>query len=141
MNIMTSSKPYLIRAMYEWIVDNNLTPYILVNAEHPQAEVPQAHVMNGRIVLNVSPDACRGLHIDNDKLVFSARFGGNPMQIFVTPAAILAIYAKENGRGMEFGPEYDEPTKSHATKNSASHAPKRGKPQLRLVEQDNPEQE
>jgi stringent starvation protein B len=96
--------------------------------------------MNCRIVLNVSPEACRGLHIDNDKLVFSARFGGNPMQIFVTPAAILAIYAKENGRGMEFGPEYDEPSESNVTKNSVSNAPKRGKPKLRLVEQDKPEQ-
>lgn len=139
---MTSSKPYLLRAMYDWIVDNNFTPYILVNAEHPQAEVPQAHVTNGRIVLNVSADACRGLHMDNEKIVFTARFGGQPMQIFVTPAAVLAIYAKENGRGMEFGPEYDEPeasdNNSSAVKNGSVSVAKK-KPNLRLVKDDTAE--
>ncbi|MFC3908791.1 ClpXP protease specificity-enhancing factor [Legionella dresdenensis] len=107
---MTSNKPYLIRAIYDWVVDNNMTPYILVNAEYPGVQVPQEHVHGGKIVLNISPLACRGLHLENDRIVFTARFSGIVIQIFVVPAAVLAIYAKENGRGMEFGDEYNEPT-------------------------------
>lgn len=106
---MTPNKPYLIRAIYDWIVDNNLTPYILVNADYPGVQVPDAHVNNGRIVLNISPQACRGLHLENDRIVFTARFSGQTVQIFVVPAAVIAIYAKENGRGMEFGIENIEP--------------------------------
>jgi stringent starvation protein B len=131
---MTSNKPYLIRAIYDWIVDNNLTPYILVNAEYPGVEVPQEHVNNGKIVLNISPQACRGLHLENDKIVFTARFSGLTVQIFVVPGAVLAIYAKENGRGMEFGEEYNEPmTPPHVVKSETSS---RKKPALTLVKKD-----
>jgi len=126
---MTSNKPYLIRAIYDWIVDNDLTPYLLVNAEYPGVEVPQEHVSGGRIVLNVSPKACRGLHLDNDKIVFTARFSGQSTQMLLTPAAVLAIYAKENGRGMEFGEEYDGPM-APPVKEKTTHK----KPFLKLVE-------
>lgn len=126
---MTSNKPYLIRAIYEWIVDNNLTPHILVNAEYDNVQVPSEHVNGGRIVLNISPQACRGLHLDNDRIVFTARFSGVTSQIFVVPAAVLAIYAKENGRGMEFGEEYTEPTPE-------KNEPKRSKPALTLVKKE-----
>ena len=68
---MTANRPYLIRAIYDWIVDNELTPYLLVNADYPGVEVPQEHVNAGRIVLNISPKACRGLHLENDKILFS----------------------------------------------------------------------
>ena len=102
---MTSNKPYFIRAIYDWIVDNNLTPHILVNADYPGVQVPLEHVNNGRIVLNISPEACRGLHLDNDRIVFTARFSGVTVQVFVVPAAVFAIYAKENGRGMLFTDE------------------------------------
>lgn len=136
--IMTSNKPYFIRAMYDWIVDNDLTPYLLVDAEHPDVEVPQEFVSGGRIVLNVSPKACRGLHLENDKILFTARFSGQTTQIVLTPAAVLAIYAKENGRGMEFGPEYDEPAAPPVTK-AASHTKSRAKPILTLVKQDKDE--
>ena len=102
---MTSNKPYLIRAIYDWIVDNNLTPYVLVNADYPGVQVPEAHVNNGKIVLNISPHACRGLHLENDRIIFTARFSGEVVQICIVPAAVLAIYAKENGRGMDFGEE------------------------------------
>lgn len=133
--VMTSNKPYFIRALYDWIVDNNLTPYLLVNAEYPGVEVPQEHVSGGRIVLNVSPTACRGLHMANDRIVFTARFSGQVTQIFVDPAAVLAIYAKENGRGMEFGEEYDNiPTKPPVSKTPA--APARKRPALTLVKPD-----
>ena len=132
---MTSNKPYLIRAMYDWIVDNDLTPYLLVDAEYPGVEVPQEHVNAGRIILNVSPKSCRGLHLDNDRILFTTRFSGQTMQLFLSPGAVLAIYAKENGRGMEFGEDYDgnggpppAPPKPSASKIKGS-----GKPALKLV--------
>lgn len=137
MTAMTSNKPYFIRAIYDWIVDNSLTPYLLVNAEYPQVEVPQEYVNGGQIVLNISPTACRGLHLDNDRILFTARFSGQTMQIFLPPAAVLAIYAKENGRGMEFGPEYDEPAVAPKATSVSSPA-KRGKPALKLVTKDKP---
>lgn len=129
---MTSNKPYLIRAIYEWIVDNNLTPYLLINAEVPGVEVPQEFVNNGRIVLNLSPTACRGLQMKNDTIRFTTRFSGLPVDIFLFPAAVLAIYAKENGRGMEFGEEYDEPPPPPGTEEKSPHK----KPALTLVKKD-----
>lgn len=130
--IMTSNKPYFIRALYDWIVDNDLTPYLLVNAEHPDVEVPQEHVTAGRIVLNISPTACRGLHLENDRIVFSARFSGQVTQIFVSPSAVMAIYAKENGRGMEFGEEYDNVPTKPTTPTRPSTTPRK-RPALTLV--------
>ena len=131
MTRMTSRKPYLIRACYDWIVDNNLTPYILVDANYPGLDIPREHVADGRIVLNISPNACRGLHLENDKILFTARFSGIAIQIFVSPAAVLAIYAKENGEGMEFPKEEgdDEPVPPSPTPQKKSHA----KPSLKLV--------
>lgn len=99
---MTSSRPYLIRAIYDWIVDNQLTPYVLVNAEYPGVEIPQEYVTAGRVILNISPESCRGLHLDNDRIVLTTRFSGRTVQLALVPGAVLAIYAKENGRGMEF---------------------------------------
>lgn len=132
---MTSNKPYLIRAIYDWIVDNDQTPYLLVDAEYPGVQVPQEHVQNGKIVLNISPRACRGLHLENDRIVFTARFSGLSVQIFVIPSAVLAIYAKENGRGMEFGPEYgDEPPPPPKSSGPSTNNKGRGRPSLTLVE-------
>jgi len=128
---MTSSRPYLIRAFYDWIVDNHLTPYLLVDAEYPGVEVPQEHVSGGRIVLNISPSACRGLHLENDRIIFTARFSGIATQIFVTPASVMAIYAKENGRGMEFEEEDGDLTPPPAT--TPSTKTNSGKPALKLV--------
>ncbi len=134
MTTMTSNRPYLIRAIYDWIVDNELTPYLLVNAGFSGVEVPQEHVNDGRIVLNISPKACRGLHMENDRILFSARFSGLVTQIFVPPEAVLAVYAKENGRGMEFGEEYDGPP-PHLPPVTFSSVDKkvRNKPALKLV--------
>lgn len=132
---MTSNRPYLIRGIYDWIVDNDLTPYLLVNADYPGVEVPQDHVNGGRIILNISPKACRGLHLENDKILFTARFSGIATQICLNPAAVLAIYAKENGRGMEFGEEYDGPTPP-APAPFPSEKRVKNKPALKLVKND-----
>jgi stringent starvation protein B len=100
---MTSSRPYLIRALYEWIVDNGLTPHLLVNAEFPDVEVPRQYVHQGRIVLNINDSAVQGLELGNEAIKFNARFGGVPCSVRIPSAAVMAIYARENGQGMIFG--------------------------------------
>lgn len=109
---MTSSRPYMIRALYDWIVDNNCTPYILVDAHGSDVQVPQQHVnKEGQIVLNIAPTAVMGLSLENQAIRFNARFGGIPTDIYVPSRAVLGIYARENGQGMVFEPELDpEPT-------------------------------
>ena len=105
---MTSNRPYLIRALYEWITDNGLTPQLLANAELAGVEVPSHHVQEGRIVLNVSASAVQGLRLGNDLIEFSARFGGTPYWIRLPPQAVMAVYARENGQGMVFSQMPDE---------------------------------
>lgn len=108
---MNSSRPYLIRALYEWIVDNDCTPHMLVNAEYPSVQVPEGFASDGQIVLNVSPSAVRNLHMDNEAVSFDGRFGGVSHTLFVPSGAILGIYARENGQGMVFdleSPELEE---------------------------------
>jgi len=104
---MTPLRPYLIRAIYEWIVDNGLTPYVLVDAERDDVLVPRQYVQDGRIVLNLSPNAVVGLEMDNEAVSFQARFSGTPMQVYLPVRAILAIYARETGKGMVFDEEMD----------------------------------
>ena len=99
---MNSSRPYLVRALYEWIVDNDCTPHMLVNAEYPSVQIPQGFASDGQIVLNISPSAVRQLHMDNDAVSFEGRFGGVAHTLYVPSAAILGIYARENGQGMVF---------------------------------------
>ncbi len=106
MSEMNSNRPYLIRALYEWIVDNGMTPHLLVDAEADRVVVPRQFVQDGRIVLNINPDAVRALDLGNDIIMFGARFGGISMDVSVPPGTVLGIYAKENGRGMLF-PEDD----------------------------------
>jgi len=102
---MNSSRPYLVRALYEWIVDNDCTPHMLVNAEYPAVQVPQGFASDGQIVLNVSPNAVRHLHMDNEAVSFEGRFGGVAHTLYVPAGAILGIYARENGQGMVFALE------------------------------------
>lgn len=99
---MTSSRPYIFRAINEWITDNGLTPYVLVNAEYAGVSVPGQHVENGKIILNISPRAISDWRLDNDWISFSARFGGKSCEISFPVHAVLAIYARENGKGMVF---------------------------------------
>lgn len=134
---MTSNKPYLIRAAYDWIVDNELTPYILVNAGYPGVQVPREHVNHDRIVLNISPAATRGLLLENDRIIFTARFSGKTEQIFVPPGSVLEIYAKENGRGIAFAIEDEEeppPASSGSSGAESDGSPvSKSKPSLKLV--------
>lgn len=102
---MTSSRPYLLRALYEWIDDNQLTPHLLVDAMIDGVIVPTQYVEDGRIVLNISSHATHELHMGNDAVSFSARFSGVDTSVYVPMQAILAIYARENGQGMMFADE------------------------------------
>lgn len=115
---MTPSRPYLLRGIYEWLVDNDQTPYLLVDAQADDVIVPEEHVQDGKIILNISPSATRDLVMDNEGVSFSARFGGKPMLVNVPVTSALALYSKENGRGMMFpeeqnmdDPEPPEPDK------------------------------
>ena len=105
---MTSTRPYLIRALYEWIVDNQCTPHLLVEVKDDQVRVPRQFVEKGVIVLNVSPSAVKHLLLGNERISFSARFGGTPHDIDVPVAAVQAIYARENGQGIFLGDAAEE---------------------------------
>ncbi|WP_049723639.1 ClpXP protease specificity-enhancing factor [Gilvimarinus polysaccharolyticus] len=107
---MTSRRPYMIRAFYEWIVDNNCTPYLLVNAHASGVEVPQEHVnKDGQIILNIAPASVVDLDMLDDSISFSARFGGVPRRLFIPSYAVQGIYARENGQGMVFEAEAEPP--------------------------------
>lgn len=118
---MLSRRPYLIRAIYEWVLDNDLTPHMLVAADAPGVRVPKQFVTeDGKITINVSPSAVRGLNIDNDMIRFSARFSGQPFEVEIPPGAVLALYARENGQGMLFGDvEEPEPPPEDGSDNEA----------------------
>lgn len=135
---LTPSRPYLARAIYEWICDNNLTPYLLVDATIPYTDVPQQFVNDGQIVLNIVPHAVHKLNMSNEAVTFSARFGGVSQDIYVPIQAVLGLYARENGQGLFFDPdEYanvkvDENTlESNTTEDPET--PKK-KPSLRILD-------
>lgn len=128
---MTPSRPYLIRALYEWIIDNGQTPYILVNAEDETVVVPRQFVEGGKIVLNINPSAVQNLQLGNQLVELDARFSGAPMHVSVPVMAVLAIYARENGKGMVFTDEEDggdEPPPEGGPEDE-----KAKRPQLRVV--------
>jgi stringent starvation protein B len=97
----TSTKPYMLRAIHEWCVDNGLTPHLLVVVDS-QTRVPMAYVKNGEIVLNLNYAATKDLHMDNEQITFSARFGGVSQSLYVPMNAVKGIFARENGQGMFF---------------------------------------
>jgi stringent starvation protein B len=138
-------QPYFLRALYEWCVDSGLTPYLTVRVD-VRTRVPQAYVKDGQIVLNVGPSAVRNLHMDNDWVTFSARFGGASHAIEVPVGNVLAIYARETGEGMGFesllsrtepepvsAGEIPESIEPEDGGNPEPPQPPRGKPQLRVV--------
>lgn len=131
---MSSQKPYLIRAIHEWLIDNASTPYLLVNTTYEGVQVPLEYVKDDRIVLNIAPDAIRNLHMDNDWISFSARFSGNPMEVFIPIVAVQAIYGKENNEGMFFpDDEHPLPPTPDNTDTSSPGKPPKGKPSLKVV--------
>jgi stringent starvation protein B len=102
MSGMTSNKPYMIRAVHEWILDNDCTPYIVFMADYPGVQVPQDFIRDGQITLNIAPSAVRDLTLGLDAVHVNARFNGMPTDIYGPIGAVVAIFAKENGQGMGF---------------------------------------
>lgn len=131
---MTSSQPYLIRAIYDWIIDNGFTPYLLVNAENDYAMIPRDYVEDGKIVLNINPSAISDLQLGNDYIMFNARFSGKAMEVSVPIVAVLAIYARENGQGMMFDENNNDlPPSPPEDPPPSDHPKKSQKPQLKVV--------
>jgi len=132
---MTSSRPYLIRAMYQWIADNGMTPHLLVDVSVDGVRVPEQHIQNGKIILNIAPMAINGLVLGDAEITFSARFSGQPMGLHIPVEAVLAVYAKENGQGMMFS-EDDGAISSPDSDDEPEPDPtpgKPGRPGLRVV--------
>ncbi len=134
---MLASRPYLLRAMHEWIVDSGMTPHIIADAAHPDVVVPDSAIQDGKVVLNISPTAVRDLLIDAELVSFVARFAGVSQAVSVPTAAVDAIYARENGRGMMFADEEEEQgedAKAEAGDDEKkAQAKKRSGPNLRVV--------
>lgn len=152
---MTSSRPYLVRAIYDWILDNHLTPHLVVDAAMNGVNVPPAAIRDGQVVLNIAPRAVAQLELGNDQVRFLARFGGVSHDVRVPLAAVLAVYAQENGQGMMFPADAQEGSENLAPAAAPVLAPvlaavqtsepqggdedpssppaKRGRPALRVV--------
>lgn len=136
---MTSSRPYLLRAIYQWIVDNDCTPYLLVNAAAPEVSVPAEYVENDKIILNIGPTAAHELVLGDEEVSFGARFGGRPMAVVAPVSAVLAIYARENGQGMLFTDEPDGETEAPETSGQdetagpGTESPGARRPNLRVI--------
>ena len=134
---MKPRRPYLVRAYYDWLLDNNLTPHLVVDAMLPGVQVPMDFVRDGQIVLNIAPRAVGNLELGNDAIHFNARFGGIPQQVDVPMAAVLALYARENGAGTLFEPEvaYDLPDEDEFAAAAEEEASANAEPNLVLVEE------
>jgi len=126
-----STRPYLIRAIYEWCVDSGLTPYLAVRVD-AQTVVPPAHVKDGQIVLNLSPGAVRNLEMGNEIITCSGRFGGVSFDLLVPVEAVIGIFAKENGQGLMF--QGNEPLQPPpASRSGEASKPPAHKPHLKVV--------
>jgi stringent starvation protein B len=135
--LTSSRRPYLLRAMHEWMTDNQQTPHIVVDAAGQGVEVPRQYVQDGKIILNISFSATHSLALGNERVEFSARFGGQTYHVAVPMHAVLGIYARETGQGMIFGdddapvPPPGSPPTAEGSDAGASKAAKR--PQLKVV--------
>ena len=131
---LTPTRPYMVRAIYEWLEDNQLTPYILVDATGDNLKIPTEYVQGGRIVLNIASKATGNLRIDNDYVFFNARFGGVSQEIWVPLSAVMGIYAKENQQGMFFDPnEYDNVTPASDTQPKKKRPRRENKAGLKIL--------
>lgn len=129
---MTSSRPYLVRAMYQWIADNGMTPHLLADASVEGIQIPAEHVQNGKIILNIAPMAISSLVLGDTEITFNARFSGQSRGIYIPIDAVLAIYAKENGQGMMFS-EDDGAISSSDDDDPEPDPDKPKRPALRVV--------
>ncbi len=125
---MTSNRSYLVRAFYEWMVDNGVTPYLLVDVNNSEVMVPQQYIEGDRITLNIAPSAVRNLELGNEYISFNARFSGRPMDVLFPTASVLGIYAQENGSGMLF-PENE----TAEANDEPDETPPRGRPSLKII--------
>ncbi len=130
---MTPSKPYLIRGLYQWLLDNQATPYILADASSDGVMVPRSIASDGKVVLNLSPSAIQNLEMTNDYISFSARFNGVAQDIYCPIASILAIYAQENGEGMMFPANSDEKQDAVGEVEDSGKSGKPNKAGLKIV--------
>ncbi|NKZ38086.1 MULTISPECIES: ClpXP protease specificity-enhancing factor [Oleiagrimonas] len=143
---MSSNRPYLLRAIYDWVTDNGLTPYVLVDATRAGVQVPPHVVKDGQVVLNIAMRAVANLDLGNERIGFSARFSGVSQAVSFPVSAVLAIYAQENGQGMMFPEDADPPPPDDGVVESAPDAdseqasgddgegkPRRGAPHLRVI--------
>lgn len=135
---LTPTRPYMVRALYEWLEDNLLTPYVMVDATQPNVDVPTEHINDGKIVLNIASQATGNLKIENDYISFNARFGGVSRELWVPMSAVLGIYAKENSQGMFFDPaeyaDYQTGSDVNSLEKSSETATARNKPSLRVLD-------
>ncbi len=126
---ISPTRPYMVRAIYQWIEDNALTPYLMVDATAANVQVPTEHVQDGRIVLNIASRATGNMSMENDYIHFDARFSGVSQEIWVPLTAVLGIYAKENSQGMFFDPkEYDNYEPSDETTTPSTQTKRTTKP-------------
>ncbi|MGR5110138.1 ClpXP protease specificity-enhancing factor [Vibrio jasicida] len=154
---MTARRPYMLRAFYDWLVDNDLTPHLVVDATMPGVRVPVEFIQDGQIILNIAPRAVGHLELGNDAITFQARFSGRPHSVIVPVYAVQAIYARENGAGTMFEPEEaythieeegsveedvsptfstvsDEPSEAAETEPEEEETPRpKGRPSLRVI--------
>lgn len=137
---LSSTRPYLLRAMHEWMSDNNQTPLVVVDSEIDGVVVPREHVKDGRIILNIAWTATRNLQLENNEITFQARFGGVPHSVILPVSAVQGIYARESGQGMVFQDEVNlegvlPPEEKDSGDNGSPDDPKPrpGGPNLRIV--------
>jgi stringent starvation protein B len=140
--MMTSNKPYLIRALYEWLVDNDATPYIMVDTTQPGVMIPPGIDRDGQVVLNIAMRAVQGLDLANGQVTFSARFSGATHNIYIPMRAVMAIYSKEDGEGMMFAEDSTESVEqpgnaplasAEVSKTELKSVEKPNKPGLKIV--------
>jgi len=130
---MTSSKPYLIRGLYQWLLDNQATPYILVDTSSDDVMVPTGIDTDGKVVLNLSPSAIQNLETTNDYISFSARFNGVAQEIYCPMGSILAIYSRESGEGMMFNQDSENTAKTDDSADGTKQPKKPNRPGLKVV--------
>jgi stringent starvation protein B len=133
MSSHSSTRPYLIRAIHQWAVDNNLTPHILVDVSIAGVKVPAGYARDGRVTLNTHPQAVKNLELGNEWLLFSARFAGSSVTVEIPVAAVLAVYVRETGRGIFFQGEDEITTASDEHPPPDKPSPQQKGPRLKVV--------